>query len=497
MKVVTAQEMARIEQLAYEAGAEELTFMNEAGRGVADCIQRLVADLRLIPKILFLCGSGNNAGDAYVAAHLLSQGGYNVACVALAPYERSSSLCQLQSKHFRHHLGKILYVSSIDEIEFGEATLIVDGILGTGFKKEVEGLYKEVIEAANATKLPILSIDIPSGINGSTGEIGGVAIKAYQTLFLGLPKTGCFVGEAWSHVGKCFVHDFGLSKEFIQQAEANFEWLDLNSIEEFLPPIERCRHKYQAGYVVGLGGSKGMSGAPILSGFTALRSGAGIVRFLHPPEMPTAQVPLELIHQGYQNPTEILMAMERASAVYIGPGMGMSEEAKETLAFVLPKIEKPCVIDADALNLIAKYDLPIPRSSILTPHIGEMLRLLGLDSRPPLHELIELTHAFSRKHDVVINLKGAPTFLFHPDKIPHICTRGDAGMATAGSGDVLTGIMAASLAQLQDPWKAALFGSFIHGYAGEKASKEKTAYCMIASDITNQLPAVFKELSDC
>ncbi len=495
MKSVKAKEMARVEKLAYDKGASEERFMNEAGRGVAELVQRYVADLHIEPLIILLCGSGNNAGDAYVAGRILLEGGFHVKALAFAPLEKSSVLCQLQANRFQEKGGVIQNIESAQEIQFKKAQLLIDGILGTGFHGQVEGVLKEAIEKANQSKLPIISVDVPSGINGTTGEVGGVAIEALHTLFLGLPKSGCFLGDVWNYMGRISVFDFGLGKEAIEQAQGDFELIQEALIEKYFPKVQRTRHKYETGYVIGVGGSPGMPGAPILASFSALRAGAGIVRLLHPAGMESelGHAPYEVIRQGYQTPDEILHAMEKASAVFIGPGIGTSTEARSILEAVLPKIDKPCVIDAEALTLLAAKWIDVPPKTIMTPHIGEMKRLLGIEKTESFEQLLTLCHQFSESKKVTLVLKGAPTFIFHPGKTPYISITGDPGMATAGSGDVLTGVIAAFLAQTHDPLKAAILGVHVHGLAGEYAAHSETSYCMVASDITEALPLVFAQ----
>ncbi|NGX54737.1 MAG: Bifunctional NAD(P)H-hydrate repair enzyme Nnr [Chlamydiae bacterium] len=495
MKVVTAKEMARIEQLAYQHGSNEEAFMNQAGVGISVLIQQCVAHYHLKPKIMLLCGRGNNGGDAYAAGKELLNGGFEVQAIALAPIKESSPLCQLQSKRFKEAGGKIRYIDKAGEISFDDAELLVDGILGTGFRGSVEGLYFSAIERANISGLPIVAIDIPSGINGNTGEVEKIAIHASETIFLGLPKTGCFLGEAWNFVGKVHVYDFGLGEEFIEQAEEDFILLDDNNVDPFLPEIVRTRHKYQAGYVVGVGGSPGMPGAPILTSYAALRAGAGIVRLLHPHGMRAelAGAPYELIREGFKDENDILAALPRASAVFVGPGIGTSSEAEKLLTQLLPKIDKPCVIDAEALTILAKHPIDLPPQTVMTPHHGEMFRLLGVTEELPITELITRCHEYAEKKKITLVLKGAPTIIFHPGKVPHICSRGDPGMATAGSGDVLTGIIAAFLAQQCTPFEAAAIGVYFHGLAGEIAAQDLSSYSMVASDITDALSEVFLE----
>lgn len=479
--------MARIEKIAYGRGASEEVFMERAGAGVADCVQRFIAEHHLKPKILLLCGKGNNGGDAYVAGRILIQGDFHVEALASGSLDDSSPLCQLQAKRFREAGGKIAFPEG--KMDFGDATLLVDALFGTGFHGKAQGMEACLIAEANASGLPILSVDIPSGLGGQ-GEV----ICASKTLFLGLPKSHCFVGNVWNDVGQIEVFDFGLGEKEIEEAQADFILLEEKQIS--LPKIVRTRHKYQAGYVVGLGGSFGMPGAPIMAGIAALRAGAGIVRLLHPRGMEAefSGAPPELVRQGYEEAQGVLEAMKKAQALFVGPGIGLAPATAQVLKKVLEGMEKPCVIDAEALTLIAEHDFDLPKNAILTPHHGEMMRLLHLQQEITPQEMIEKSHAYAQKKGVTVVLKGAPTFIFHPGTTPHVCPRGDPGMATAGAGDVLTGIISALLAQGQTPFEGALTGVFLHALAGEKAAGMLTSYSIIASDITQALPDVFKTL---
>lgn len=491
MKVVKAKEMARIESLAYADGASEEAFMESAGEGVARLARRCIALEHLKPEIVLLCGRGNNAGDAYAAGRLLKEGGFAVKAFALAPLDQCSELCQLQANRFTKSGGVIQTIEAGEQLNLSGAEFVIDGLLGTGFHGDLQPLYLSVIERANASGLPILAIDIPSGINGNTGEMGELAIQASDTLFLGLPKTGCFLGNAWNYVGRVHQFDFGLGTHWINQAEADFYLLTDAAMQGMVPPVMRTRHKYEAGYVVGVGGSPGMPGAPMMAGEAALRSGAGIVRLLHPEGMEAefSGAPYELVRQGYDRLSEITEAMTRAASLFIGPGMGVHEKAHKLLAKLLPEVRHPCVIDADALTLIAQENLEVPRQAILTPHQGEMQRLLG---DTPLS--MEACQDYVEKNGCILVLKGAPTKIFAPNTVPRICPRGDPGMATAGSGDVLTGIIAAQLAGGLMPREAAELGVYLHAVAGEYASRELTPYCMTARTITQWLPRVFSEL---
>jgi len=496
MKILSAKEMARIEQLAYADGCKEEDFMQGAGEAVADCIRKFIAKRHIDPKIILLLGSGNNAADALVAGGLLRSGGFDVVALALSPFEKCSPLYQIHAKHFEKVGGKIYLLEDNAEINFSEATLLIDGIFGTGFHGEVGGIHKRVIERANASDIPIISVDIPSGVNGTTAERAETSICATATCFLGFPKTGCFLGEVWNLVGEIYCYDFGLPESFKEQAQEDFLLIDEHIIKEIFPKIVRTRHKYEAGYVVGVGGSPGMPGAPILASYAALRAGAGIVRLLYPKGMEAelAAAPYEMIREGYEDCQTIFEAAKKAAALFLGPGMGTTEKSYKILKELTSKIKTPCVIDADALSLMGSYDLGPPAHAILTPHIGEMKRLLKVEEELSIKELLFLTQKYSIQHDVTIVLKGALTYIFHPEKQIYISAKGDPGMATAGSGDVLTGVIAAFLAQTKNPLHAAILGAHTHAVAGEMAAKTYGSYSMIASDIIENLYVSYTNL---
>lgn len=496
MKVVSSQQMARLESLAYKDGFSEEDFMEEAGSGVALVAHDFVEEYGFDRHVILLCGKGNNAGDAYVAGIHLLHLDYHVEAYQLVPLNTCSSLCQRNSQRFIHDGGTIHEIQIADQITWPINGIIIDGIFGTGFKGEVEDPFATVIEHANFTGLPVIAVDIPSGLDGETGAANGPVIMAQETAFLGLPKTGFFLNEGWDHVGKLRAVDFGLPEEYIDQAEADLIMLSPEKVIGFLPPIKRSRHKYQAGHVIGLAGSPGMPGAAILAGMSALKGGAGIARILHPNGMQAelAASPPELIKVAYEfsERQDILDMLNIATAIFLGPGIGRDEPIRKLLKFLLPKLEKPMVIDADALTLMAEDKLPVPKNAILTPHVGEMGRLLNIDT--PKHitmDFLKLCQKYAQTHEIVLILKGGPSYIFNGEDTIKVNPTGDPGMATAGAGDVLTGLLTALLAQGLAPSAAAQLGVYLHGLAGEHAAQELTAYCMTASDILECFPMAF------
>lgn len=495
MKIVSSRQMSQIESMAYRDGSSEEDFMEEAGSGVALIVHDYAERNETDRVIILLCGKGNNGGDAYVAGIHLVHLEYEVYAVQVAPLAESTTLNRQNFDRFMHEGGRLAETLQ----EFPTSGVIVDGLFGTGFRGPVEEPYAAIIALANNADLPIISIDIPSGLNGETGKVDGEAIVATETAFLGLPKLGFFLNDGWNHVGKLRYIDYGLPKQYIEELQTNFLMLSHDLLKPLMPTMKRNRHKYEAGYVVGLAGSPTMPGAAMLSSLAALRGGAGIVKLLHPEGMEAqlATSPYELIRVPYRydDVDSIVDLMNQAGATFIGPGMGQSPEAKKLLLSVLPRLQKPCVIDADALTIIAEENALIPKHAVLTPHHGEMARLLHKKEHVDLSmSSLEICKAFAETNEITLVLKGGPTAIFCPHE-PYIFNpTGDPGMATAGSGDVLTGLIAALIAEGMQPKDAAALAVFIHGLAGEIACDDTTAYCMIASDIIFRFPEAFKIL---
>lgn len=496
MKVITPNQMKDLEQQAYRDGASEQDFMEEAGSGVGLVVHDFVERFGLEHQALILAGKGNNAGDAYVAGIHLLHLDYHVHAYQLFPLSDCSKLCQENAARFVKEGGLLTELGFDEEIPFPLDGIIIDGIFGTGFRGAIEEPLASRVRQANLSGLPIVSVDVPSGLNGETGKIEGDVILAAETAFLGLPKQGFFLEDAWNAVGHLRFVDFGLSEEYIEELPEQLVMLTDEMMLPLLPSFKRNRNKYSAGYVVGVAGSLNMPGAAILSSLASLRGGAGIVRLLHPEGMEgsLAASPYEIIKTSFSAAKihETFEHLEKAGSVFIGPGLGKSPLVQASLSQILPKIKCPCVLDADALNILSEHWINLPEKSILTPHTGEMHRLLHLKNHRPLDlEFLQRCQQFAENKQLTLVLKGGPSFIFHPGMPIHVCPVGDPGMATAGSGDVLTGLIAALLAQGLTPHNAACLGVYLHGVAGEQAALELTTYCMIASDIIDFFPIAF------
>ncbi len=332
-KVVTAEEMVRIEKLAYAKGDSELAFMENAGMGIAEETEEFCFANDLGKEVILLVGKGNNGGDAFAAGKRLLAKGFSVRAIQIYPFEISSLLCQKQGEAFKKAGGKIHFVKESAPFPELHEGVILDGLVGTGFKGKPDAPLARAIQKANQSHLPILAVDIPSGVNGNTGEVQTCAIHALRTIYLGLPKVGFFIGEGWNHVGELTRVDFGLKESYIQRAKAEAYLINEEAVPTLLPPVVRNRHKYQAGYLLAVAGSPGMSGAAFLSTLAALRSGAGIVRLFHTASFRAelARAPLELVKEELKGSSlaRIFEESKRAKSLLIGPGMGRTPDSKE------------------------------------------------------------------------------------------------------------------------------------------------------------------------
>ncbi|MGL5264536.1 MAG: NAD(P)H-hydrate dehydratase [Candidatus Rhabdochlamydia sp.] len=489
IKVVTAQEMKDIEDSAYQKGHSERDFMQQAGASVANEVEKFIREKKLSKEVLLFAGKGNNAGDGFAAGSLLVKKGYVVIAYPIYPLESFSILCRSMYETFLAQGGKVEFSLKKIQQRLDHAGLILDALVGTGMKKSADKELACAIEIANHAKLPILAIDIPSGLNGTTGEVGSVAIRATKTIYLEFPKTGFFLRDGWDHVGEIVRGDFGLPKN--DRIEVSACLLEPSSLT--LPPIQRSWHKYQKGYVVAIAGSEEMPGAAILASYAALRSGAGIVRLFSPDKI---TVPYEIIYQPLKNFDTLDQELSRAKAILLGPGLRRTKKTDKIVQHLITSSPVPLVIDADALFSLAKYPYwKLPSSCVLTPHKQEMKRLLGLDTKEEINWL-SLCQNYVDEKQVTLVLKGAPTFIFTPNHLPLIITQGDPALATAGSGDVLTGIIAALLCHQLTTRYAAALGCFIHAIAGKKAAEDLTSYSVIASDLLEYLPQALSLLKN-
>lgn len=493
-KVVTSSEMRRIEQLAEKSGLSENESVERAGFLISDEIIKMFGEDLLDKTIYLLIGKGNKGADAYVAGEHLLKAGVKVIAYRAFPPNEGSKINLAKHAQFISNGGKVKIPKKDEDADFSEDGIIIDGLLGTGFEgEEILGTIANLIESANLAGNMVISIDIPSGVDGNTGFVADNALMADATFCMGLPKIGCFLGKAWEYSGKISIIDFGLPDQCIEEAKETAFLCKEDGLKTLIPFRDRCINKYESGYVIGIGGE--MSGASLLSSLAALRTGAGLVRLFVPQEylIGFQNKPYEVILEDFaiSNMKRVLAEIRRSKAVFLGPGLGRSDKMQKLVNKILIEDLPALVLDADALHAISEVKkVKFPPRTVLTPHRGEMLKLLKTDGVDILKE----TEDYCNEHNVNIILKGSPTFIFFPSQKPLIIYQGDPGMATAGSGDVLTGMVAASIAMGDNFEDSIILAASLHGIAGEFSAIYNGSFSMIASDIIENIDSAYRAI---
>ncbi len=488
-------------------------FMEQAGASLFRFI-RDTLKLERNKKIAIVAGRGNNGGDGIVCARYLKEAGYKVTVFALFEKAPKGKDALLNFKFYRDTGGEVYHVSGPTFGSFSRSlssyALIVDAILGIGIERKVEGLYKDVIEAINNTGIPVLSVDAPSGINLSNGKVLGIAVKASYTVTFGLPKIGLYVYPGRYFAGEVKVERVGFPEKDINEFPAEDFLIDKEMILSIFPYRLPWGHKGTFGKVLTIAGSRGLSGAAYLASLAALKAGAGLSYLVTPkgvedqikaltPEVITYPVEEKDGHIAYSAYDEIVEKSKEVDAVAIGPGLRRSEGIKRLVLEFVQNAERPVVLDADGINVISEVPEVLDNLKahlILTPHPGELARLIESSPKEIDENRIDIAREFSLAHeDVVLALKGATTIVAKEGKLYYNIT-GNSGMATGGSGDVLTGIIAAFLGMGIDPLKSAVLGVYIHGSAGDMAASYKGEFGITATDLLAYLPYVLKSMEE-
>ncbi|MCH9612395.1 MAG: Bifunctional NAD(P)H-hydrate repair enzyme Nnr [Chlamydiia bacterium] len=469
--VITAKEMARIEKKSIDEGADPAAYMNEASANIAQVIDEYIQTNQLPKRVLMIIGVGNNGGDGFNSGEYLLDKGYEVLAWPLFPKEECSPLNQRHQEEFLAKGGRL-----VDHLI--DDGVLVDAILGTGFHGETEGVIKEAIDQINASPLPTIAIDIPSGLNGNDGTVAPSTVRADLTIALGAYKWGYFLSHGYDMVGKLVKVEFGLDPRYMDGAEKQALCFE-PEMAPTIPPRPKSAHKYSVGGVIACAGSLEMSGAAALSTRAALQMGVGICFHFAFDGIGVglARMPVEVITKERPTMDDLVQAAKKAKALYIGPGIGREPATREMTLRVLKEIYLPCVIDADALSFLDQT--PPPKGAILTPHEGELKQLLKIEEKVDKQTLLQQAQSYADRHQVVIVAKGGPTFVLKPNALPTLFPYGTPKMATAGSGDVLTGIIASLLAQGLDPFDAATLAVYTHAKAGERVNKKT----ILASDL--------------
>jgi NAD(P)H-hydrate epimerase len=433
-------------------------------------------------RIVIVCGSGNNGGDGYVLARFAQAAGLTVSVLSAAEPEVLRGDARQAWADFRASGGT---VRAFAAGHLGAGEVIVDALLGTGLTGSVRAELVPVIRAINASGLPVFALDVPSGLDSDTGAVRGEAIRAEATVtFVGL-KTGLFLGEGPECSGTVFFDDLELNAAPTQQPRLTR--IVEAEIHAALPRRPRAANKGDFGRVLIVGSGSAMPGATRLAGEACLRVGAGLVTVAVAPDNVAAIAAgrPELICVALTGEAALADTMAHADVVAVGPGLGRSAWARAALTAVLGS-GKPLVVDADALNLLAEVGAPARTGWILTPHPGEAGRLLGVSAADIQRDRLAALDRLLERFDGTIVLKGAGTLVGTRGRTPGLCERGNPGMATAGTGDVLTGAIAGILAQCGDPSAAARVGVLVHAMAGDAAARSGERG-VLASDLLREL----------
>ncbi len=520
MKLVTAEQMRELDRRTieeYEVKGEVL--MERAGQGVASIVRRL-AEVCGFPgaMIHLIAGRGNNGGDAFVAARALKESGCAVE-VWLAGSEnqvRGDALIHLsRMKKAGIELIELPTVEDWDAAarEPFYAEIVVDGVLGTGLTGPARGPAVGAIQYIKTVQRDALcvSIDIPSGLNADSGAAEGDAVTADVTVTMGLPKIGMVKPSAIDYIGTLEVIDIGIPGEAISDVERTepLEFIHAADMRSVFPRRPRSSHKGTYGHAWIIGGSRRFSGACSLAGIAALKSGAGLVTAIVPSGIHavTASVHELMVVAGEDDESGFLTAnslaaMEDAwpqmSAVLAGPGMGNRDETRSLVEDILGRAGCPVVLDADALNVFAGDAAALAGlrkgSMVLTPHPGELARLLGVSTTAVQADRFAHAQKAAELTGAVVVLKGAGTLVASPEQTLRVNMTGNPGMATGGAGDVLAGMITGFIAQGIAPWDAARAGVYLHGKAGDFAAWRKCQAGMIAGDILDEIPYALRDL---
>lgn len=513
MKLVKAAEMQDIDHRAVsEFGIPSLVLMENAGRWTADMVKELLGCVEG-KKVIILAGRGNNGGDGLVAArHLINNGAMPITFL-LGASEQLSPDSQINFGILQKMTNEIYPLTEESHCEkliweLLDGDIIIDAIYGIGFKGGFSDFETGVVKLINHVKLPALSVDIPSGVDADSGNVRGEAVKAAATVTFALPKPGLILEPGRDYAGKLTIADISIPKSLLENQHLHTNLITENMAADWLGLRETNAHKGTYGHALLIGGSTGLSGAILLASQGAIKSGAGLVSAALPESLvpvfdavsrEVMSIPLIETLQGAVA-LEALPAIENilgtASVCAVGPGLSRYKEANAILRFILERAGIPVVIDADGLNalegdinIIKQRQVPV----VLTPHPGEMARMTGRTIEEIQADRIRHAVNYAREWGATVVLKGNKTIVASPDGEAYVNITGNPGMATAGSGDVLCGIITGLISQGINPVKASVVGVYIHGLSGDHAVAAKGQRGLVAGDLLDFLPPVMAQ----
>lgn len=512
MLLVSAKEMQALDKKAIEDfGIPGLILMENAGRGIAELILRHFAQARQ-KGALILAGPGNNGGDGFVVARHLHQSGVPVTLLVLAPEEKFQGDARTNLQivlRLGFPISWCVDQSSLQNaaLELQTCGVVVDAIFGTGLTRKVTGRFARAIDMANASGVPIVAVDIPSGLSADTGRPLGTAIRAKLTATMALAKIGQAVYPGVEYVGDLYLVDIGLPPAAVNEQSPRCELLEESTVKAMLRPRPFQGHKGTFGHLLILSGSPGKTGAAALAALGALRAGTGLLTVGCPAsvqpvlaskltEAMTASLP--------ETPYGTLSATSRAvieswlegkQALALGPGLGLDEEVMSLIRGLLASVSVPVVADADALTAVGTehrllVGAPAPR--ILTPHPGEMARVLGCTTAEVQNNRLDAARTLAAATQATVVLKGARTVIAAPDGRQAVNPTGNPGMGAGGMGDVLTGILGGLLTQGYSPWEAACLGVYAHGRAADQLARVKGPWGYLAGEVADWLLHIWR-----
>jgi hydroxyethylthiazole kinase-like uncharacterized protein yjeF len=514
MKVVTANQMRELDRRAAEEFAlPSLLLMENAGLQAVLEMERSFPALRA-SRVAIVCGRGNNGGDGFVVARHLFNRGVAVELVLLAKRSDVKGDARVNLEVVRKLGVPLREVTTSQDLQatreaIERTDLVVDAILGTGTTGPAKGLLADAIELLNGAGRPIVALDIPSGLSSDEGSIPGPSIDATLTITFGLPKRGLILYPAASRAGRVVTVDIGLPLQLLSDPALDVSLLERADVAAALPPRDPNAHKGTYGHVLVLAGSPGKTGAAAMSALSALRVGAGLVTLALPEslndamEVKLTEVMTEPLPETRERTValaafeKILTLLEGKRVLAVGPGLSTHPETSELVRELVSTARVPMVVDADGINALgpkletlATATVPL----ILTPHPGELARLLSISREEVVQNRIPIAQKVATSFRVYLVLKGGRTLVVDPEGRVAINMTGNPGMATGGTGDVLTGLIAGLLAQGVDAGLAARAGVYLHGLAGDLAAEAVGQEAMLASDLMAQIPGAIRRL---
>lgn len=467
------------------------------------CMRWIESKQFLQKKFLIFCGKGNNGGDGLAIARLLLYAGSKVKIYISETGHAGSPDFQENLQRLHAVTKEIHFIQDERQLNAIQSEeIIIDALFGSGLNKPIVGTTKSIIDWINNQSSSVISIDLPSGLYIDKSSKGNPVVKADFTLTFQTTKLALLIQENAQFIGEVTVLDIGLDQAYTDSKKFEHLFVQSSLIKQIYEPRNRFAHKGNFGHAGIFAGSFGKMGAAVLCAKACLHSGVGLLTSFIPrcgyvvmqTAVPEAMV---IADENEESLAQLPGDMDKYEVIGVGPGIGTSNETITLISYLLRRVHKPIVADADALNIIAKNQQwlkQLPAGTIITPHPKEFDRLFGEQAND--FERLECAHTKAKEFNIVIVLKGHHTSICTPGGLVYFNSTGNAGMAKGGSGDVLTGILTAMVAQKYDSVEAAIFGVYLHGLAGDLAAKDLSMESMVAGDIINYLGEVFKQLAD-